>query len=538
MNRSKLHKIFTPTRITIALVASLAATHTYADAVTDWNLYTALATKGATSKTTGDATAALNSNVSTRIAAIEARAVFDAINAIQHFSPISYYYSGVATSKPTPNSASAAAAQAAHDVLYALQTNTNTRNWLDSQLSSDLAALKVNSATDPGVIAGQAAAAAALAARNGDNAAIRTGYIPTSNISATGTATATGNPGIGLWRPSNGGVGVVDPNTGAPTGFDSAGAIIAAAGIDFNWKNVKPFSLTIREKQELVAKVPHGLKIGSDEYNAELDFVKNHGQDSSNPGSRTNDQLLQALFYKADAELFTNEVARIASKDRQLTLTQNAKLFAALDNALADARIAAFQSKYDLIFWRPITALNADASGAASTYTWKPLATTPAHPSNTGGHSTTVTAGVEILRAFFQSDNIVRSNLPQTLTSLPWLVGTNNGTGKLPSPINNQDGTTRNVSTFTQLQLENGRSRIYLGVHYGNDDFQGQSLGLAVADEIIEDHRDPAVHGIATYPGNINVATANHLRNIFVKHSDLSGFYGLDPRDIEEEENE
>jgi len=253
MNRSKLHKIFTPTRITIALVASLAATHTYADAVTDWNLYTALATKGATSKTTGDATAALNSNVSTRIAAIEARAVFDAINAIQHFSPISYYYSGVATSKPTPNSASAAAAQAAHDVLYALQTNTNTRNWLDSQLSSDLAALKVNSATDPGVIAGQAAAAAALAARNGDNAAIRTGYIPTSNISATGTATATGNPGIGLWRPSNGGVGVVDPNTGAPTGFDSTGAIIAAAGIDFNWKNVKPFSLTIREKQELVA---------------------------------------------------------------------------------------------------------------------------------------------------------------------------------------------------------------------------------------------------------------------------------------------
>jgi len=535
MNKSKLSKIFNPTRMTLALITSLAASHCYADTVTDWNFYTALATKGATSKTTGNAAAALNSNVSTRIAAIEARAVFDAINAIQPFSEKSYYYTGVISGTVTPNSASAAAAQAAHDVLHALQTNANTRTWLDNQLSSDLAALNVNPATDPGIIAGQAAATAALAARASDNAAIRTGYIPTSNISGTGSPTANGNPGIGLWRPSNGGAGIVDLNTGAPTGFDISGTIVPAAGIDFNWKTVTPFSLTTREKQELVAAVPHGLKVGSEEYKAELDFVKNHGQDFANPGSRTEDQLLQALFYKSDAELFTNEVARIASKDRHFTLIQNAKLFAALDNALADARIAAFQSKYDLTFWRPITALNADALGAATTYNWKPLGTTPSHPSNTGGHSTTVSAGIEILRAFFQSDSIVRSNHPQTLTSFPWLWSTNNGTGKLQSPINNQDGTSRNVSTFTQLQLENGRSRIYLGVHFGNDDYQGQSLGLAVADEIIEDHRDPAVRGVKIYNGGSNVATARNLHNIFVANSDLSGFYGLDAQDIEEE---
>ncbi len=535
MNRSKLSTIFTPTRITLALITSLAASHSYADAVTDWNFYTALATKGAISQTSGNASAALNSNVSTRIAAIEARAVFDAINTIQPFSSKNYYYSGVVSGTLTPNSASAAAAQAAHDVLHALQTNANTRAWLDIQLSSDLLALNVNPANDPGVIAGQAAAAAALAARTGDNAAIRTGYIPTSNISGTGTPTATGNPGIGLWRPSNGGVGIVDSNVGVPTGFDGTGAIIPTAGIDFNWKTVPPFSLTTREKQELVATVPHELKVGSNEYTAELEFVKTHGQDSSNPGSRTDDELLQALFYKSDAELFTNEVARIASLDRHLTLTQNAKLFAALDSTLADARIAAFQSKYDLTFWRPVTALNADASGAATTYNWKPLGTTPAHPSNTSGHSTTVSAGVEILRAFFHSDDIVRSNTPQTLTSLPWLWSTNNGTGKLQSPINNQDGTSRKVSTFTQLQLENGRSRIYLGVHYGNDDFQGQSLGLAVADEIIEDQKDPAVRGLTIYRGNANVASAKNLHRIFVANSDLSGFYGLDAQDTEEE---
>ncbi len=525
-------KSFSPTRIALAVAATLTASSAFADAVTDWNLYTALATKGATSPTTGDAKAALNSNVATRIAAIEARAVFDAVNAINHFSDNSYYYSGTPSSTPTANSASAAAAQAAHDVLYALQPNVNTRAWLDNQLASDLAALGINPATDPGVIAGQAAAAAALAARTGDNSAIRTGYIPTSNISATGTPTATGNPGIGLWRPSNGAAGVVDVNTGAPTGFDANGAIQPAAAIDFNWKNVTPFSLTTKEKQELVAAVPPSLKVGSTEYNAELDFVKNHGQDFANHGSRSDDQLLQALYYKADAELFTNEAARIGSKARGFTLEQNAKLFAALDSALADARIAAWQSKYDLVFWRPITAINADATGAATNYDWKPLGTTPSHPSSTGGHSTTVSAGAEILRAFFKSDSLVPSNQPQTLTIFPWLVGTNNGTGKLQFPINGQDATTRDVSTLTQLQLENGRSRIYLGVHYGNDDFQGQSLGLSVADAILADQQDPAVRGVAIYPGNKNVATAKNLRDIFINNSDVSGFYGLDVQDV------
>ncbi|MGZ4958241.1 MAG: vanadium-dependent haloperoxidase [Methylomonas sp.] len=526
-------KAFSPTRIALAVAASLSAGSAFADAVTDWNLYTALATKGATSKTTGAASAALNSNVATRVAAIEARAVFDAVNAIKHFSKDSYYYSGTHSAAPTANSASAAAAQAAHDVLFALQTNVNTRAWLDDQLASDLAALGINSATDPGVIAGRDAAAAALAARNGDNSAIRTGYIPTSNISATGAPNATGNPGIGLWRPSNGAAGVVDANTGAPTGFDGAGAILPTAAIDFNWKNVTPFSLTTREKQELVAAVPPSLKVGGAEYNAELDFVKNHGQDFANPGSRSDDQLLQALYYKSDAELFTNEAARIGSKARGFTLEQNARLFAALDSALADARIGAWQSKYDLVFWRPVTAINADGAGAATTYDWKPLGTTPSHPSSTGGHSSTVSAGAEILRAFFHSDNIVPGNTPVTLTGLPWLVGTNNGTGKLQIPVDGQDGTFRKVSTLTQLQLENGRSRIYLGVHYGNDDFQGQSLGLSVADAILEGQKDPAVKGVAIYPGNKNVASAGNLRDLFVNNSDVSGFFGLDEEDRE-----
>jgi hypothetical protein len=443
----------------------------------------------------------------------------------------------------TANSASAAAAQAAYDVLIGLLPKANTwdatRAWLKTQLAKDLTGVNAN---DPGIVAGHEAALAALKARIGDfsNTSAAT-YIPSTNLSINTTVTpntivanATGNPGIGVWRPSNGGAGDSDIFTGAPTGF-KGGDIQAAAGINFNWKNVTLFSLTTFEKQQLVAAVPPSLKIGSPEYTHELDFVKTHGQDSAHSGSRTDDQLLQALYYKSDAELFTNEVARIASEARHFTLEQNAKLFAALDNAVADARIAAWQSKYDLLFWRPITAINADASGAATVYTWKPLATTPSHPSSTGGHSSTVAAGVEILRAFFESDKILpdHDNIPVTLTTLPWLIGTNNGTGRLQTPINSQDATTRDVSSFSQLQLENGRSRIYLGVHFANDDYQDQHLGLAVADSIIKKHKDPAVEDVSIYHGGHHVASAHNLYDIFVENSAHSGFYGLDTKEHE-----
>ncbi|POZ51948.1 vanadium-dependent haloperoxidase [Methylovulum psychrotolerans] len=524
------------TTLTVAIAASLFTVSATADTVTDWNKYTVWATKAATSLTTGTASLAQNSNVATRIEAIEARAVFDAVNVFDHFNPTSYYYNAAAPTGATAKSAAAAAAQAAHDVLLGALPNpasgswNPTRDWLNTQLASDLAALGVTAA-DPGIAVGQAAAAAALAARAEDFSAIRTTYTPSSNLSVSTTNTvipnATGNPGIGLWRPSNGAAGVNDPITGAPTGFDASGAIQAAAGIDFNWKNVTPFSLTTVKKQLLVATVPPALTIGSDEYNAELDFVKTHGQDSANPGNRSHDQTLQALFYKSDAELFVNEAARLASASRNLTLDQNAKLFAVLANALADARIAAFQSKYDLTFWRPITALNANPDGSVSTYTWKPLATTPSHPSNTGGHSATGAAGAEILRAFFKSDNIQKNGTPVTLTTLPWLIGTNNGTGQVDPLVFGGDATTRTVSSFSKLQLENGRSRIYLGVHFGNDDYQGQTLGLTVADAIINTKTDPAAAGLSVFWGNANTPNNKYLKAILTANSATSGFFGL-----------
>jgi hypothetical protein len=176
---------------TLALaISALSAVHVYADTVIDWNKYTALATKGATSLTTGTAKIALNSNVSTRIGAIVSRAVFDAVNAADHFSDKSYYYKTDFAGKASNVAASAAAAQAAHDVLLGTLPNpvdgswAPTRVWLDSQLASDLTALGVSN-KDPALTIGQDAAKAALAARAKDFSAIRTTYIPSTNLSVS-----------------------------------------------------------------------------------------------------------------------------------------------------------------------------------------------------------------------------------------------------------------------------------------------------------------------------------------------------------------
>jgi hypothetical protein len=322
------------------------------------------------------------------------------------------------------------------------------------------------------------------------------------------------NPGPGLWRQSNAAAAGIDPTTGAPTGFDAAGVIQGRPGVDLSWRDLSLFSLSNAQKVFLVADVPLSPAVGSREYLRELAYVRAHGRNTASSAERSADQTAQALFYKQDAEIFVNEAARIASQARHLGLVDNARLFALLDSVGADARIASYTSKYDQKFWRPITALNADEHGAVTNNyaAWRPLAATPSHPSNTAGHSTTGAAGFEVLRAFF-GDRVVPNGTPVTLTSLPWLLGTNSGTGNT---------TTRTVLTFTQAQLENGASRLYLGVHFGFDNLQGQLLGLAVADEIIRSS-DPAAAQVHV---RSSPASLSEIEHTLLSQPQLYGYFG------------
>src|ERR1700741_1682087 len=77
--------------------------HAKADVVTDWNFITVKATK----------VAKYNSNLGSRIEAIEAIAVYDAVNSIKKIGTPYHFYAP----PKGPASVQAAVAQAAHDVL-------------------------------------------------------------------------------------------------------------------------------------------------------------------------------------------------------------------------------------------------------------------------------------------------------------------------------------------------------------------------------------------------------------------------------------
>jgi hypothetical protein len=121
-----------------------------------------------------------------------------------------------------------------------------------------------------------------------------------------------------------------------------------------------------------------------------------------------------------------------------------------------------------------------------------------------------------VLRAFFGTDSIVPGGRAVTLGTLPWLTGTNSGTGNV---------TSRNVTTFSQAQLENGASRLYLGVHHGFDNLQGQLLGLAVADAIILRSNDPAAEGLRIKD---SPASFVNLTRTLLRRPDLYGYFGKD----------
>jgi hypothetical protein len=129
------------------------------------------------------------------------------------------------------------------------------------------------------------------------------------------------------------------------------------------------------------------------------------------------------------------------------------------DIAAADARIEVWGGKYTYLFWRPVTALNADANGAVTNNyaKWTPLISTPAHPSYPSGHSGTVTAGFEILKSFFGDKNVLE--LHTTTAGEPM----------------------RTIQSLSQGESENGWSRIYGGIHYSFENEAAQKIGRQVA---------------------------------------------------------
>src|SRR5439155_11999062 len=101
--------------------------------------------------------------------------------------------------------------------------------------------------------------------------------------------------------------------------------------------------------------------------------------------------------------------------ERGNTEVQNARYFALINLAMADAGISAWETKYVYNFWRPVTAVRAAAADGnpdtAADPAWSPLGApadngngtnfTPPFPAYTSGHATFGSAAFRAISDFY-----------------------------------------------------------------------------------------------------------------------------------------
>jgi hypothetical protein len=233
----------------------------------------------------------------------------------------------------------------------------------------------------------------------------------------------------------------------------------------------------------------------SDEYTRAYNEVKNYGGDGvTTPTLRTAEQTTIAKFWGYDGRpglgtpprLYNQIVQGIAIQQHN-TEADNARLFALVNVAQADAAVASWNTKYDDAFWRPIMGVrNGALDGNANTtgdLNWTPLGApasnprpgdtnfTPPFPSYTSGHATLGGAVFETLRLFYGRNNIAFDVHSDEFNGV-----TKDADGTVRPEV------VRHFTSFTQARNENAMSRIYLGIHWRFDATEGIAQGSRIAD--------------------------------------------------------
>jgi membrane-associated phospholipid phosphatase len=200
------------------------------------------------------------------------------------------------------------------------------------------------------------------------------------------------------------------------------------------------------------------------EYAREYNELKLLGE--KDESTRSPEQTEIALFWADGAGTVTppghwNVIAQNVAIARGNTLQQNARLFALLNVAMADAAIGAWDAKYHYNFWRPVTAIReggTDGNPATEPDSdWESLIVTPPFPEYISGHSTFSGAAATVLSLFYGTPRIRFTT----------------GSDALP-------GVVRKFSGFFEAAYEAAVSRMYGGIHFRSANEDGLKTGFAV----------------------------------------------------------
>jgi PAP2 superfamily len=385
-------------------------------------------------------------------------------------------YSNIAPVTDSNVSLKIAIAQASHDALVALFPSQKVS--FDQMLSTDLANTQESTgAVQAGIDLGKRAAAAILALRSVDGSQqpeMKYGidYIPSTLP--------------GKWRQ--------DPISHVPI----------ALGV--KWGSVKPFVMTAGSQFRL----PEPPAFTSDKFVAAYNEVKTLGGDSVTTATTRNaDQTETGIYWAYDGvptlcapPRLYNQIMLDIDQEHPKFKTQDhihwrnnsgnrtklvnlARYMALVNTAMADAAIAAWDSKYFHNLGRPITViregvgnpvLNTDPNfvplGAQATNLTGPNFTPP-FPSYPSGHATFGGALFQTIRLMKGGDKLDFTFVSDELNGE---TRNNQGQVRPRSP--------RHFKTLTAAETENGRSRVYLGIHWNFDSTDGISMGNQVANYV------------------------------------------------------
>ena len=356
----------------------------------------------------------------TRDLAIVQTAIYDAVNSIDHTS------GAFLVQANAPAGASPVAAADAAGLFTASALFPNDTALFQATYLSVLAGVPDGQGKADGLAVGRSVAEQTLISRVTDGANAVVPYTP-------GTAP-------GDWRPT--------PSAFAPAQTPQ-------------WPFVTPFALT--SGSQFRPGPPPALN--SPEYTAAFNEVKDFGRVDSTV--RTAQETDVAKFWEGKAGTpqiagYWNEIAQNAAASRGNTLDQDARLFAELDVALADATIALFDAKYIYNRWRPVTAVqlagqDGNPDTAADT-NWLPLNNTANHPSWVSAHGGISGAAAATLADVFGTDAVAFS-----LTS------------------EDVKGETHSFPSFSAAAAEAENSVVWSGNHFRFDVTAGDAQGRSVA---------------------------------------------------------
>lgn len=201
---------------------------------------------------------------------------------------------------------------------------------------------------------------------------------------------------------------------------------------------------------------PRGMDDPS--YLTDLEAVRSLGRATGS--TRTADQTALAPFWEGNASTHWNQAANQLARANHISMSENSRLFAVLNLAMADTAFTIWKAKRDdssdpnQVTWRPYTAITIGSINPDPT--WTPLVNTPCHSEYPAGHPAQNGAAATVLLSRFGD-----GSGSFTLT-----------TGNLPS---------RTYYSITQARNDGNDARTWGGMHYPTTSAVSDGVGSAIA---------------------------------------------------------